>query len=168
MGLTENRLKWIIDFLNGRSQRASVGAAYSKAIAMASGIVQGSCIGPILFVIYVNGVVGCFDDEFVCSLYADDVELCIYIWSLSDCSRLHLAIDRLVSWANKWQLRITMNKCMVSQVGNNSARLIHIAFRIDLYQSINQSNSIYNAPYVASYSWARERRKQLSIIREVI
>ena len=51
MGLTGNLLKWIIDVLSGRTQRTRVRAAYSEAIAMASGIVQGSCIGLILFVI---------------------------------------------------------------------------------------------------------------------
>ena len=52
-----------------------------------------------------------------------DIKLYTYIPSLSDCSRLQLAIDRLVSWANKWQLRISINKCMVSHVGNNSTPL---------------------------------------------
>ena len=104
VGLTGNLLKWIIDFLSGRTQRTRVGAAYSEAIAMDSGVVQGSCIGPILFVIYVNDVVDCFDKEVVCSLYADDIKLYTYIRSLSDSSRLQSAIDRLVSWADKWQL----------------------------------------------------------------
>ena len=70
---------------------------------MTSSIVQGIGIGPILFIIYVNDVVDCFEKEVVCSLYADDIKLYTYIWSLSDCSRLQLAIDRLGSWANKWQ-----------------------------------------------------------------
>ena len=87
---------------------------------MADGIVQGSCIFPILFIIYVNDVVDCFDMEVVCSLYADDMTLYTYIRSLSDCSRLQLAIDRLVSWADKWQLRTSINKCMVNHDGNNS------------------------------------------------
>ena len=119
MGLTGNLLKWIMAFLSGRTQRTSVGAAYSEAYSKASGIVQGSCVGPILLVIYVNYVVDCFDKKVVCSLYADDVKLYTYIRSLSDCSRLQLAIDHLVSWANKWQMRISINKCMVSHVGNN-------------------------------------------------
>ena len=106
--------------LSGRTQRTRVGAAYSEAIAMASGIVQGSCIGPVLFVIYVNDVVDCFDEEVVCSLHADDIKLYTYIQSLSDCSRLQLAIDRLVSWADTWQRRISINKCKVSHVSNNS------------------------------------------------
>ena len=78
MGLTGNPLKWIMDFLSGRTQRTSHGAAYSEAITMASGLVQGSCIGPILFVIYVNAVIDCFDKEVVCSLYADDIMLYIH------------------------------------------------------------------------------------------
>ena len=66
MGLTGYLLKWIIDLLSGSTQRTRVDAAYSEAIAMASGIVQGSCIGPILLVIYVNDVVDCFNKEVVC------------------------------------------------------------------------------------------------------
>ena len=100
MSLTGNLLKWIIDFLSGRTQRTRVGTTYSESIAMASGIVQESCNGPILFVNYVNDVVDCFDNEVVCSLYADDIKLYTYIRSLSDCSRLQFTIDRLVSWAN--------------------------------------------------------------------
>ena len=71
-----------MDFLNGRTQQTRVGAAYSEAIAMTSGIVQGSCIGPILFVIYVNDVVDCFDKEVVFSLYADDIKLYIRTFGL--------------------------------------------------------------------------------------
>ena len=115
-----------MDCFSGRTQRTRVGAAYSEAIATASGIIQGSCIGPILFVIYVNDVIDCFDKDVVCSLYADDIKLYTYIQSLSDCSRLQLAIDHFVSWANKWQLRISINKCMVSHVGNNSIPALHI------------------------------------------
>ena len=118
-----------MDFLSGCTQRTSVGAAYSEAIAMASGIAQGSCIGPILFVIYVNSVVDCIDKEVVCSLYADDIKLYTYIRSLSDCSRLQLAIERLVSWANKYQLRISINKCIVSDVGNNSTQPYTYSFQ---------------------------------------
>ena len=73
--LTGNLSKWVIDFLSWRTQRTRVGAAYSEAIAMASSIVQGSCIGPILFLIYVNDVVDCFDKEIVCSLYTVDIKL---------------------------------------------------------------------------------------------
>ena len=120
VGLTENILKRIMDFLSGRTKRIRVGAAYSEALAMTSDILQGSCIGPILFVIYVNDMADCFDKEVVCSLYTDDIKLYTYIRCFSDCSRLQLAFDRLVSWNNKWKLRISINKCMVSHVGNNS------------------------------------------------
>ena len=109
-----------MDILSGRTQRTRVGAAYSEAIAMASAIIQGSCVGTILFVIYVNDVVDCFDLDVVCSLHADDIKLYTCIRSVSDCSRLQLAIDFLVSRAIKWQLLITMNKCMVSHVFNDN------------------------------------------------
>ena len=87
-GLTGNLLTWIMDFLSERIQRTRIGAAYFEAIAMASGIVQDSCIATILFVINVNDVVDCFDKEVVCSLYADDIKLYTYFRSLSGYSRL--------------------------------------------------------------------------------
>ena len=115
MGLTGNLLKWIMDFLNGRTQRTRVGAAYSEAIAITSGIVQGSCIVLILFVIMLM----------MWSIALTRRLFAVYTLMISSCihsvfERLQLAIDRLVSWANKWQLRIAINKCTVSHVGNNS------------------------------------------------
>ena len=134
-----------MDLLSGRTLRNRVGAASSEAIAVASsGILQGISIGTILFVNYVNDIVDYFDNDIVCSLYADDIKLNTYVRSVSACSRLQLAIDRLVSWVNKWQLRISINKCMVSHVGNNTGLGKHcyafcveeIHGRIDAYRNV--------------------------------
>ena len=35
--------------------------------------VHGSCLGPLLFLIYINDIIDCFDDKVNCKLYADDV-----------------------------------------------------------------------------------------------
>ena len=70
-------------------------------------IAQGSCIGPLLFVIYINDVADLFNGSIKCSLYADDVKLYSVIDSEDDCIILQSAIDELVSWSVKWHLKIS-------------------------------------------------------------
>ena len=54
-GITGNLHKWITRFLLNRTIKTRVGSAYSTILDLKSGIVQGSCIGPLLFIIYIDG-----------------------------------------------------------------------------------------------------------------
>ena len=72
-GITGNLLSWINNFLSGRSQVTRIGHSYSNVTYLSSGVVQGSCIGSLLFLIYVNDVSEAFPDGCVCKLYADDI-----------------------------------------------------------------------------------------------
>ena len=48
-GISGNLLAWIQDFLHERSQVTHVGVSYWKAVYLNSGMVQGSCLGPLLY-----------------------------------------------------------------------------------------------------------------------
>ena len=48
---------------------------YSSFDYIRTGVVQGSCLGPLLFLIYINDIIDCFDDKVNCKLYADDAKL---------------------------------------------------------------------------------------------
>jgi len=53
-----------------------VGTSLSTITSLTSGVVQGSVIGPLLFILYINDIVSLFDDKScVYKLYADDVKL---------------------------------------------------------------------------------------------
>ena len=70
-----NLLKWIGEFLENRTQCVCVGYAMSSPRQLISGVVQGSVLGPLFFLLYVDDVVKLFSFGVLCKLYADDLKL---------------------------------------------------------------------------------------------
>ena len=66
-------LEWFKNFLNGRQQRVVINGKTSDWTNVLSGIPQGSILGPILFIIFINDLPGVVGN--VCKLFADDCKL---------------------------------------------------------------------------------------------
>jgi len=78
-------VQWIEDFLTERFHCTRVNNVYSEYDYIRSGVVQGSYLGPLLFSIYINDIIDCFDDKVNYKLYADDVKLYTEIRPPADC-----------------------------------------------------------------------------------
>jgi len=74
-GLAGSLLSWIKDFLFNRSQVTQVGAEGSSENGLVSGIVQGSCLGPLLFLAYVNDVTDILPSHCTSKLFTDELKL---------------------------------------------------------------------------------------------
>ena len=74
-GISGDTLTWIENFLSERTQCTRVNGSLSSCRQLLSGVIQGSCLGPILFVLYINDIVKLFDEQCTCKLYADDLKL---------------------------------------------------------------------------------------------
>ena len=79
-------------------------------ISLRSGVIQGSCLGPLLFILYVNDIVQLFDGLCVCKLYADDLKLYLIVESRTDPQTMQHALNKLLKSADTWQLAISYNK----------------------------------------------------------
>ena len=108
-------------FLHDRSQVTKVGRHISQRISLISGVVQGSCLGPLLFLIYINDLVSVFNTSVTPKLYADDLKLYACLSCSSSCADFQQNLDRLTEWANVWQLTISIKKCCIMRVGNRQA-----------------------------------------------
>ena len=82
---------------------------------VSSGVPQGSVLGPLLFVIYINNlpeVVNCG-----IKIYADDTKIYGRANSKSDCSLFQLNINAIFKWSQDWQLLFHPEKCHILHLG---------------------------------------------------
>jgi len=64
-------IRWVSNYLTNRTQSVVLGGAQSNPLPVVSGVPQGSVLGPLLFLIYINGVSASVTDSKI-TLYADD------------------------------------------------------------------------------------------------
>jgi len=95
----------------------------SSVIQLLSGVVQGSGIGPLLFLSYrpINELAEILGRAGVnVKLFADDVKLYMQIVSSCDTAKLQYALDSVTEWAKAWQLTVSINKCCLLSTGRMS------------------------------------------------
>ena len=78
---------------------------------------QGSVLGPLLFLLYVNDLPGVCQPCFT-KVYADDAKVFNKISNPNDRIVLQQSLDRLFQWSNTWQLPLSSEKCIYLQIGN--------------------------------------------------
>ena len=108
-GITNPILSWIQDFLTRRYQQVSINGETSNRKEDTSGIPQGSVLGPILFVIYINDLPEAVESE--AYLFADDTKIFRVINSLDDQHILQNDLVKLENWSDKWLLKFHPEKC---------------------------------------------------------
>jgi hypothetical protein len=83
--------------------------------AVLSGVPQGSVLGPLLFLIYVNEIPDIIESSV--KMFADDTKLWRTIQSEEDEQILQQDLDRLEDWSKEWLLKFNASKCKVMQIG---------------------------------------------------
>ena len=124
LGIKGDILNWIKSFLRGRSQCVNVDGAYSSWQKVISGIPQGSVIGPILFVIFINDMPDAVKHNF-CKLFADDCKLYGKVDAKSD-NLVQADLKLLEEWSRIWQLPFNAKKCKVMHFGYNNPKLPYV------------------------------------------
>ena len=108
-GIDGQLLNWIKDFLNGRKQRVVV----NEWKDVVSGVPQGSVIGPLLFVLYINDLPDVVEAEVY--LFADDTKIFCKILE-NGSSSLQEYLNRLQKWSDTWLLKFHPDKCKVMKI----------------------------------------------------
>ena len=100
---------------SGRSQEMIVNGAKSETAPVLSGIPQGTVLGPVLFVIYINDILENLSSEGL--LFADDTKIFRKVTSRQDALNLQFDIKALEDWSKMWLLCFNPDKCHVLSSG---------------------------------------------------
>ena len=110
-GISGNVHKWIETWLTQRTQQVVVDGEFSCLASVRSGVPQGTVLGPLMFLIYVNDIAD--DVSSSLRLFADDCLLYRVIKSDLDAVHLQCDLNHLSQWAQTWQMKFNLDKCTV-------------------------------------------------------
>jgi hypothetical protein len=131
MGICNPLLSCIESFLKNRSQRVIVGKSASSYKPVISGVPQGSVLGPILFILYVNEIPEISAQTDTSKLFADDVKRYSLRINSAD---FQAGLDQFCKWCSDWQLTIAPAKCCAVQIRRYEKRTQNkIDFKIGGY-----------------------------------
>ena len=121
-GIHPELVRWIDAWLTGRHQRVVLNGRHSEWREVLSGVPQGSVLGPILFLIFINDLDGAARLVDVLKKFADDTKLGKSVVTDDDRQQLQQALDEMCAWADKWGMAFNVAKCKVMHVGHNNPR----------------------------------------------
>ena len=128
-GIGGKTLKWIDSFLCFRKQRVVVNGVKSDWAPVLSGVPQGTVLGSLLFSLYINDISSDIESEI--RLFADDCVCYREIKDEKDTMKLQRDIDRLGSWARKWDMRFQPVKCNMMQLTRKRIKKIHASYTLE-------------------------------------
>ena len=99
-GIRGKLLQWIKSYLTNRTQTVSINGVHSYPAKVISGVPQGTVLGPILFLIYINDLNKCIHSSII-SHFADDTRILKAIASTSDVTLLQTDLLDTITWSNK-------------------------------------------------------------------
>ena len=131
-GIHSKIILWITDFLDKRQFRVTVNGKFSSWHDVVSGIPQGSILGPLLFIIYINDLPDlCNDLHTKLYIYADDTKIYRHILKSEDQDVLQNDIHRLKNWADEWLLKLNVEKCWGMTYTANISNLSNTKYYIE-------------------------------------
>jgi exonuclease III len=109
-GIHGKLLNWITDYLTDRMQRVTCEGQNSTWLPVTSGVPQGSILGPILFIIYINDLPDILSPETLCAIFADDTKIYRKIEEEEDIETLQTDINKISEWGSTWGLNFNAAK----------------------------------------------------------
>lgn len=110
LGIHGDLFRWVSSYVSRRTQAVVINGFTSSWMEIPSGVPQGSLLGPLLFVIFINDVESCFHHSQL-FLFADDMKIALRIDDAHDQLRLQSDLHRLDTYCYANKLDLNVSKC---------------------------------------------------------
>ena len=117
-GINGSLINWITEYLNNRQQSVRIENSLSSWSEVISGVPQGSVLGPLLFVLFINDLPD--NIESLVLMFADDTKIYQEITDTESSKALQRDLYNLFQWSLKWQLKFNSSKCKVLHIGGKN------------------------------------------------
>lgn len=137
LNIDSNTLRWIECFLSNRTQHVTANDHDSRNCSVISGVPQGSVLGPLLFLIYINDLPSSITSTI--RLFADDCVIYRIITNSHDSSLLQSDLDNITSWCSLWSMKLNIGKCKIMRISRGSTDCTSPVYSISnfLLSSVN-------------------------------
>ena len=125
MGIQGPLHDWMSSFLSDRLQYVIVDGSISKPSKVLSGVPQGTVLGPLFFLIYINDIQHNLSPGTSIRLFADDSLLYRQIKSFQDTITLQKDLDQLQKWEKANKMEFHPGKCQILRISNKRQPIIN-------------------------------------------
>lgn len=124
LGLQDIVVNWIESYLSNRKQVVEINKNVSNFLPVTSGVPQGSVLGPLLFLIYINDIANEIAAPVQVRLFADDCLIYSPVSTVEDQWRLNNALQEVKHWSDKWDMKINYEKSLFANITNKKKKLL--------------------------------------------
>lgn len=122
IGIRGKLHSWISDFLTDRTFQVKIGNNFSSKFYAKSGVPQGSVLGPLLFIIYINDLPNAISNDVKIKLFADDNKLYNIHKTKNERKKMITALDDFANWCSTWKVEISVQKSFILYLGKNNPK----------------------------------------------
>ena len=128
-GVSGVLLDWFRSYLSDRVQRVVIEGQESGWSDVTSGVPQGSILGPLLFLLFINDMPSVAQSCSI-ALFADDCKIFKSINSSHDCELLQSDLTKLLIWSKKWGMQFNGSKCKILSI-TRSRNPVNFSYDLD-------------------------------------
>ena len=124
-GIKDTLLLWLTSYLTNRHQLTVVDGIHSLPLQVISGVPQGSVLGPLLFLMFINDLpCQIATTNHPVKLFADDIKIYSVVNTILDALTFQLLINSIDDWCNIWQLKINVSKSLILHLGSSTPIIV--------------------------------------------
>ena len=153
VGITGHLLQWFTDYLNNRKQRVVLPGVFSHWTDLKAGVPQGSILGPLLFLIYINDFVRNINSSI--RLFADDTSLDIIVENpIQAATILNSDLSQIYTWASNWLVTLNPSKTESLLFSGKLFRQLHQTLYMNQQDIITvESHKHLSLTFTNDFSW---------------